>query len=120
MGICNVVARQIRKTMLRALVPDCELENLTGRNVALGRITYYRRCCTRDAILVKILLNLYKWTWTNPKVDWICCYSCDLRLICASIQATRLQWNSEESLFNSYLLQLPTLATCPAAQVLSP
>jgi hypothetical protein len=42
------------------------------------------------------------------------------QLICASMQATRFQWNSEESLFNSYLLQLPILATCPAAQVLSP
>jgi hypothetical protein len=113
--------------MSKALVPDCELENLTGRNVAFGHVTYYGRYCTRDA-MAKIPLNLSQWAWANLKIDWICCYSCDLRLICASMQATRLRRNSEESLFNSYLLQLPTLATwppghlatCPAARVLSP
>ena len=42
MGMCNVVAGLIRKTMSRAFVPDCELgiqtKNLTGRNVALGHV----------------------------------------------------------------------------------
>jgi hypothetical protein len=78
MGMCNIVAKRIRKTMSRTLVPGCELETLTGHNVVLGRITYYRRCCTRDAIMTKILLNLYQLTWANLKVGWICCYSCDL------------------------------------------
>ena len=123
MGMCNVVAGLIRKTMSRAFVPDCELgiqtKNLTGRNVTLGHVTYSRRRCTRDAIMAKILINLYQWTWVNLKIDWICCYSCNLRLICASMQATRLQWNSEES--NQQLVAaITTMATCPAAQVLSP
>jgi hypothetical protein len=73
--------------MSRALVPDCELENLTGRSVAFGHVTYYGRCCARDA-MAKIPLNLSQWAWANLKNDWICCYSCDLRLICASMQAT--------------------------------
>jgi hypothetical protein len=123
MGMCNVVARRIRKTVSRTLVPDYELDiqrTLLVAMLCLGHVTYYRWCRTRDAIMAKTLMNLYWWTWANLKVDWICSYSCNLRLICASIQATRLQWNSEESLFNSCLLQLPTLATCPAAQVLSP